>query len=191
MSYDIPLTVEDLEKMTEIAKDVNSSEDDIKKCLYIIEKSISNFPEIGLMKLRILTIYNVVRWNLIECYEDRFGKYQVQYKNTVTCRVSLNKNANHGIFLDVKELKRNQINFLNKRSSDKNIIKKLELIRDAEGTDLRLLSDSDKRWYSLWRDDNETVINELISDLKEVREQNGKIKVSKDFKYKIVVEVLE
>jgi len=191
MICEVPLTVEDLEKMTKIANDINSSEEDIKKCLYDIEMGIANFPEIGLMKLRILTTYQAVRWALIECYEERFGKYQVQVKNTVTCRVTLAKGKNHAIFLDVKELKRNQINFLNKKNSGKNIIKKLELIRDSEGADLMLLSENDKRWYSLWREDNNSGIDDVITNLKEIQEINGKIKVSKDFKYKIIVEVME
>ena len=191
MICEVPLTVEELEKMTKIAKDINSSEEDIKKCLYDIEMGILNFPEIGLMKLKMLTTYQAVRWKLIECYEERFGEYQVQVKNTVTCRVTLAKGKNHAIFLDVKELKRNDINFLNKKNSGKNIIKKLELIRDSEDANLMLLSEEDSRWYSLWRENNNDSVNDVINNLKEIQEINGKIKVSRDFKYKIVVEVLE
>ena len=190
MITNVPLSVEDLKVIVEKANDTNSTKEDIKKCLYDVESAIVNFPEIGLLGMKILTTYQAVRFELIKLYENRFGEYKVQVKSTVTCEVVLRIGSScHYIFADYKELKRRDIDFLNGRNSNKNIIRKLELIRDAEKAEVVGITDKD--WYLSNRQKNYDRINELISDLKEIKQKNGKIKISTDFKYKIDIMELE
>ena len=183
----ILLTTSDIENITEIMKN-NPTQENIKKCLHDVEYAIAVFPDnFGLMESRIISVYQILRCNLVDLYEKNWGEYKPQVKNTIGCKIKfLKNNVEHSFYF--KDLKRNEINYLNKRNSDRNIIKKLEIIKNAQGGDLTLLKDYERTFCS--NDNDYGFLDELITVLTEIK-SNRKIKVSKDFNFKIVVEVLE
>lgn len=171
---DVLLVLTDDERYTNSFIQYSPSQEEIEQYTKELEELEKEYIRLGELKpvKEPLTIFDEPATKVnCEIHIRRKGaKYQCRYH-------------------DIQKLTQEEIEFIHSRNTSQNIIKKLEILRDAEiGDDM---SADEQEWYSFGRGSNILVINELIDELREIKKENGKISISKDWKHYITLEVRE